>query len=115
MKDSEFLDPKSVKKQEEQDKEELRLKQRRISDFQKLLKLPEFRRHIWHILSESGIFRASFTLNAMQTAFLEGRRDLGLALIVDLDNADINALIQIRQEFVSEQKSKEAITKKEEE
>lgn len=115
-KDNEFyIDPNDLKKQKEADAEELRLRKRRISDIAKLLKHPEFRRFIWNMLSETGIFRASFTNNAMQTSFLEGKRDVGLALVKDIDDADVNAIFQIRQEFVSELKSKEASNKNQEE
>lgn len=116
MKDDNFgLDPQEVKKQEEAKREEERLRKRSIDDLKKLLKQPEFRRFIWHILSEAGIFRASFTNNSMQTAFLEGKRDVGLALVKDIDDADVNAIFQIRQEYVSELKSREAANKNQEE
>ena len=107
-------DQREVKKQQDAEAEYQRLHKRRILDIAKLLKQPEFRRFIWHILSEAGIFRASFTNNSLNTAFLEGKRDLGLALLSDIDTANINAIFQIRQEFVSELKSKEAANKNQE-
>ena len=108
------LDSREVKKQADAEAEYQRLRKRRILDIAKLLKQPEFRRFIWHILSEAGIFRASFTNNSLNTAFLEGKRDLGLALLSDIDTADINAIFQIRQEFISEAKSKENANKNQE-
>lgn len=114
-KDNFGLDPKEVKRTEEEEAEFQRNLKRRTDDIKKLLKSPEFRRFIWSILSETGIFRASFTNNSMNTAFLEGKRDVGLWLIKDIDEADTNALFQIRQEYISELKSKEAVIKKQEE
>lgn len=114
MKNDIGIDKAEVKRQQEAEEDFQRIQRRRIADLRKLLKQPEFRRFIWHILSETGIFKASFTLNSMQTAFLEGRRDVGLAFIEDLDKADTNALIQIRQEYVSEIKAKEAAIKNQE-
>ena len=109
-----FLDPKAVKAAKEAEAEVKRNIRSRTMDINKLLKHPEFRRFVWYILRETGIFRASFTNNSLQTAFLEGKRDIGLMLLADIDNADTNAIFQIRQEYVSALKSKEAVNKQEE-
>ena len=81
---------------------------REIDDLQKVLKIPEGRRLIWRILSEAGVFKASFSLNSMQTAFNEGRRDIGIWLIQDVDRAEPNAYAQMQREYYSELKSKQA-------
>ena len=42
------------------------------------------RRFIWNLLAKAGVFRSSMGLSAELTAFNEGRRDLGLAVLADL-------------------------------
>ena len=79
---------------------------RDIDDLKKVLKLPEGRRMVWKILSETGVFRASFSLNSMQTAFHEGKRDVGLKLIMAMDEAEPMAYAQMLREHYSEAKSK---------
>jgi len=91
------------------------IKARDIADMQKLLRLPEFRRYMWKMLSSTGLFRSSFTQNAMTMSCSEGRRDIGLGVLSDLNDADVNAFAQIQREFISEQKSKEALEEKEKE
>jgi hypothetical protein len=81
---------------------------RDIDDLQKTLKTPEGRRLIRRILEEAGIFRASFSQNSMLTAFNEGKRDVGLWLIRDIDESDPNMYAQIQREYYSELKSKKA-------
>lgn len=72
------------------------------SDLRKLLNLPEGRRFIWKLWSETGVFRASFTLNSNQTAFNEGRRDIGLAILLEVQKAKPDAYAQMQREFTSE-------------
>ena len=95
-------------KNEEKQKEFEKVRDREIDDLQRVLRLPEGRRLILRILSEAGLFRASFTLNSMQTAFNEGKRDSGLWLMRDVDEADPNAYPQMLREHYSELKSKKA-------
>lgn len=102
-------------KQARIDKEDKYTKARDIGDTQKLLKMPEFRRFCWRKMSEAGIFRTTFNQNAMTMSYSEGRRDIGLGILADLNEADPNAFGQIQREFISEQKSKEALDKKESE
>lgn len=42
------------------------------------------RRIVWRLLSRAGVYRSSFSTNAMQMAFNEGNRNEGLRLIVTL-------------------------------
>ncbi len=42
------------------------------------------RRIVWRLLSRAGVFRTSFSTNAMQMAFNEGNRNEGLRLISSL-------------------------------
>jgi hypothetical protein len=84
----------------------LKHRDREISDLKKVLKLPEGRRFIYKILSECGAFKASFSLNSMQTAFNEGKRDIGLMMLRMLDEAEPQAYSQMLKEHFSELKSR---------
>ena len=93
-------------KNKESKQEYSRRKDREIDDLKTVLKKPEGRRFVYKILSECGVFKASFSLNSMQTAFQEGRRDIGIALLKMLDEAEPQAYSQMLTEHFSELKSK---------
>lgn len=103
------------KRQARIDKEAEHKRLRDLADMQKMLRQPEFRRYMWKLMSDTGLFRSSFSQNAMTMSCSEGRRDIGLGILNDLNNADTNAFAQIQREFISEQKSKEALEQKERE
>ena len=42
------------------------------------------RRFVWNLLGKAGVFRSSMAGSAELTAFNEGRRDIGLALLADV-------------------------------
>ena len=67
-------------------KEYNRRRERELDDLKKILKIPEGRRFVLRVLGEAGMFHASFSLNSMQTSFNEGKRDIGLWLMKDLDS-----------------------------
>ena len=92
----------------ESQKEYQKRRARDIDDLQKILRLPEGRRFLLKILTESGMFHASFSLNSMTTAFNEGKRDIGLWLLKDIDEAEPRAYPQMVSEYYSEKKSKKA-------
>ena len=83
-------------------------RERELSDVQALLKLPEGRRMLWRLFGLSGMFRASMTGDAMTTAFNEGRRDVGLVLLADVNRADHNAFAQMQREHYSKLLSEES-------
>jgi hypothetical protein len=109
-----FYDTEIESKNKENKKEFQRRREREIDDLQKVLKSPEGRRVIYKILSECGVFKASFSLNSMSTAFNEGKRDIGIMLLKDLDEAEPNAYSQMLKEHFSELKSKKQDKKSEE-
>jgi hypothetical protein len=101
-----FIDSDNDTKSKESRAEYKRRRDREINDLQSVLKKPEGRRFVYKMLSECGVFRASFSLNSMQTAFNEGKRDIGLALLRELDEAEPHAYTQMLTEHFSELKSK---------
>ena len=60
----------------------------RKEDREWLIKQPQFRRHLFEILSASGIYR--LTREEQQRLFLEGKRSLGLEILgwFDADKAE---------------------------
>ena len=101
-----FYDDDIEAKNKESKREFQRRRDREIVDLRSVLKSSEGRRFVWKMLSECGVFRASFSLNAMQTAFAEGRRDIGIMLVKELDEADPGAYAQMQREHYSELKSR---------
>ena len=56
------------------------------------------RRIMWSLLERAGVWRLSFTTNAMQTAFNEGRRNEGLALIAAIHELCPERYVEMLQE-----------------
>lgn len=81
--------------------EQKRERQKEIEDVKKILEKPEGRRYLWRMLRECGIFSNSFTLNSNQTAFNEGKRDIGLAMLIDINEADKTAFAKMQNEYLS--------------
>jgi len=108
-----FYDTEINKRNAKLSAEGKRLRQREINDLRRMLKEPEGRRFIWKLLGEAGIFHSSFALNSNQTAFSEGRRSLGLDLLIDLNEADVGAFAQLQREYISELKSRKEEPNKE--
>lgn len=81
------------------------VRKKEVDDFKKVLSLPEGRRVMWKILSDSGVFRSSFTGNST-TFFNEGKRDIGLLVLGGVNAAGLGFLAQMQEEFANEQKQK---------
>ena len=93
-------------KQKERSEKERRRRDREVADLKKVLSIPEGRRFIWKLMSESGVFRTSFTGNS-STFFNEGRRDIGLLILNEVMASKPEAFTQMQREFISEQKANE--------
>jgi hypothetical protein len=102
-----FYDTENELKNKESKKEYKNRRDRETSDLQAVLKKPEGRRVIYKILCECGVFKASFSMNSMTTSFNEGKRDVGLSLLAELDLAEPNVYSQMLKEHFSEVKSKQ--------
>lgn len=51
------------------------------ADLKYLMSLPQGRRFIWRLLEEAGVFRTSFSTDALEMAFREGCRNQGLKMM----------------------------------
>ncbi|CAK0756543.1 conserved hypothetical protein [Gammaproteobacteria bacterium] len=87
------------KKQEQKAK---RIRERVLSDLRAVLKNAEGRRVLWKLLSDSGVYRISFTGEAAGTNFNEGQRSIGLQLLRDIEDAKPESLTQMRREYTTD-------------
>ena len=74
-------DPVSVKTR---NRRERRSRARELDDLRWVMADPKGRRIVWALLVKAGISRISFSSDALQMAFLEGSRNLGLMLQADV-------------------------------
>jgi len=56
-------------------------RQNEEADVKWLMSQRRGRRMVWRLLHQAGVFRSSFSTNAMQMAFAEGMRDRGVRLL----------------------------------
>jgi ABC-type phosphate transport system auxiliary subunit len=69
-------------KREEEEAEAKRIRLAQDSaDIRWLMRQRPFRRFMWNLLEECGVYRTSFNRDALVMALMEGRRDVGLALV----------------------------------
>lgn len=68
-----------------------------LNDFRLIMQTLEGRRWIWWLLSESGVFRSSFTGNSA-TFFNEGMRNLGLKILNQINVACPERYLQMTTE-----------------
>lgn len=106
-----FLDKEEVKRQKEILEQFARDKKLRINDIKKVLSIPEGRRFIWEELKRTKVFAPSYSNNSNQTAFNEGERSIGIAILADVMEARPDAFYQM----FTEARSKEQAAKKQEE
>jgi hypothetical protein len=78
-------------------------RRRRNQDFRWLMGEQRGRRFVWDLLAKAGLFRSSLAGTAELTAFNEGRRDVGLALLADLMRLCPEQYARMQAEAVSKQ------------
>lgn len=72
-------------------------REQELNDVRSILATREGLRFMWRYLTECGIFKTSFTGNS-HTFFMEGRRDVGLRLLADVNEADPEAYFRMLSE-----------------
>lgn len=79
--------------------------ERKLGDVREVLRTPQGRRVYWGLMSEAGVFRASYVKGDPHgTTHNEGKRDIGQKLLDDLMVAKPEAFAQMQREHVSEGK-----------
>lgn len=81
--------------------EQARIDARRIHLLRQLLEQPDFREFCWDLLGRSGYFDASFTGDALTTAFREGKRNVGQVTFIDVLTARNDAYTVMRDEAIA--------------
>lgn len=71
------LDGQAEEQDKEQRKAQLQALQE-VEDFKWLMDSKRGRRIVWRLLEKAGVFRTSFSTNALQMAMSEGNRSYGL-------------------------------------
>ena len=78
-------DPLDLRGQERQKQEretrERMSRETEEADIKWLMSSKRGRRVIWRLLDQAGVFRLSFSTNAMQMSFAEGNRNYGLRIL----------------------------------
>lgn len=80
------------------------LRKRQLEDLRAVLEGSFGRRFVWRYLGLCGVFHSSFAVNAEQTAFNEGQRNIGLQLLADVNEADPDAYAKMLNEKKAEEK-----------
>lgn len=78
-------------------------KERDEGDLRFVMSKPEGRRLLWRLMSEFGLHDSSFTLNASETAFNEGRRLAALNLYHELQAVTPEQYLQALRESQRDQ------------
>ena len=101
--DENFFDSNGDKLNEEQSKAARTARLKELDDLRWVLSNVKGRRLVWKILSNCGAFKASYVpKDSTQTAFNEGRRDIGLRLLLDVGQADPKAYSTMENEVLAE-------------
>lgn len=88
-------DTKQVKKYK--NKFQLR-REKENEELRKLLSYPIMRAFIWRLLEQCGVYHTSFTGDSLTTAFNEGKRQVGLWMLTEMDEADKNSYSLMQSE-----------------
>lgn len=82
-------------------------RQQELDDIEKCLKTRHGRRLMWRVLELAGVFRSSFSTDALAMAFQEGQRNQGLILLIDIQTVDPDGYILMAKEAKARQEAKE--------
>ena len=63
-----------------------------------ILSRPGGRDFIWRLLTQCGVYDTSFTGDAPHTFFNEGKRQIGLWVLTEIDEADNRSILLIHEE-----------------
>jgi hypothetical protein len=92
-------DVKQVRKAKQYEKQRAEIDR---ADLEQVLSLQAGRRFIWKQLADAGVFRLSYAGDSHATAFNEGRRNQGLALLLAVQQLDpklYHVMAQEAQDF----------------
>ncbi len=79
-----------------------------LDDIEKCMKTRSGRRLLWRLLEMAGVYRSTFSQDALVMAFQEGQRNQGLMLLTDIHAVDPDGYILMAKEAKARQEAKEA-------
>lgn len=74
---------------------EAKARQQEVDDLKWLMAHAQGRRIVWRLLDKTGIYRTSFNHSGSVMAFNEGKRDVGLFLLAEFDEADPGGFLKM--------------------
>lgn len=77
-------------------------------DITRLMQDAGFRRFVWRLLEQAGIYHSSFRSDALQMARCEGRREQGLILLDLISSITPEEYILTQQEAANERRERDA-------
>lgn len=77
-------------------------------DITRLMQDAGFRRFVWWLLEQAGIYHSSFRSDALQMARCEGRREQGLMLLDLISSITPKEYILTQQEAANERRERDA-------
>ena len=77
-------------------------------DITRLMQDAGFRRFVWRLLEQAGIYHSSFRSDALQMARCEGRREQGLMLLDLISSITPEEYILTQQEAANERRERDA-------
>jgi len=69
-----------------------------LEEVRQLLRTPYGRKFLWRVISECGVFKTLSYDEELGMAIKSGRRDIGLWLLREIDEADKNGYLKLIQE-----------------
>ena len=89
-------DPDHRKQKQDENKSR---RDQELEDLRQILAIPAGRGYILRLLERCGCFNLSYSNNARETAFKEGRRSVGLSIYRDVAEADHSGVRNIIGDF----------------
>ena len=77
-------------------------------DITRLMQDAGFRRFVWRLLEQAGIYHSSFRSDALQMAHCEGRREQGLMLLDLISTLCPDEYLLMQQEAANERRERDA-------
>lgn len=103
---SDPVDAGNVKQVEQHQRSAKLRREEEVEHLRSVLGTVSGRAVLWRLLSDCGIYRLSYHNNPQETAFREGKRSHGLALLADIQQAVPSAYVQMQQEASVRERSK---------
>ena len=76
-------------------------------DITRLMQDAGFRRFVWRLLEQGGIYHSSFRSDALQMARCEGRREQGLMLLDLISSITPDEYLLMQQEITNERRERD--------